>query len=151
MIYTRSKTGVIRSISLNKLKEDKPMDIMIPIVEKESHSALGFDARDSMIYYSDTTNFRILQKRVDQLNSKVYLDKQIGQVESISVDWIGRNIFWIDDTLKAVYVASLTNSTTKKLLVHSNLTQPRSIAVHPMAGYVRQKVVKQIALTCLFF
>ncbi|CAG7828356.1 unnamed protein product [Allacma fusca] len=133
LIYLKAKPGGIRSASLTK-NDNKRYDIMIPVVDKFSHSAIDFDLYTSTIYYADATNFRIMKKKLGNLTSEVYLDKGISHSEGIAIDWMGKNIYWTDETLHTIFVASLKNPTHKKLLVYTNLTHPKSIVVHPERG-----------------
>ena len=55
----------------------------------------------------------------------------ISNCEGIAIDWLGRNIYWTDESRKTVSVASLKNSSRQKVLVDSGLTHPRAIVVFP--------------------
>lgn len=107
---------------------------MIPIVDKYIHSAIDFDAQTSTIYYSDATHFRIMKKNLTELEPKIFLDNGIAHSEGIAIDWIGRNIYWTDNGLNVIHVASLEDSTQKKLLVSTGLTNVKSLVVHPQSG-----------------
>ena len=48
--------------------------------------------------------------------------------ESIAIDWISRNIYWVDSGTRRIEVASL-NGTSRKVLFSSNVVLPTSIAV----------------------
>ena len=52
----------------------------------------------------------------------------------LAVDWIGNNLYWTDEGLAAIFVASLDDSTKRQRLLSEGLTHPRSIAVHPNKG-----------------
>jgi len=110
-------------------------NVFVPIVDKFSHSAIDYDARDSTIYYSDSTHFRILKKGLNKANSEVFLDKGVSHSEGIAIDWAGRNLYWTDENLNVIYVANLEHPEYKKLLVSTNLTHVKSIVVHPGYGY----------------
>ncbi|XP_021948531.2 low-density lipoprotein receptor-related protein 1 isoform X4 [Folsomia candida] len=135
MIYVKAHSGVIRSASLkNGVIRKFNNGVMIPVVKKGSYSALGYDYKNRTLYYSDITNFRILKKGMYQADSTIYLDKHIGVVGSIAVDYIGRNLYWVDETIPAIYVSKINSGAVKKLLVHSNLQHPRSLVLSPATG-----------------
>lgn len=135
IIYTKQKTGIMKSFSLRS-NTDKSVDIMVPVVNCSQHLAFDYDARSSTIYYSDREDFRILKKRLVSTQEEVFIDHGVSFVEGMAVDWMGQNLFWTDENLNTIYVASLRNPEYKKLLVHSNLTSPKSIVVDPKQGYV---------------
>ena len=49
----------------------------------------------------------------------------------MAVDWVGRNLYWTDEGMQAIYVAGLGDGAKKKLLLHENMTHPRSVIVDP--------------------
>ena len=49
----------------------------------------------------------------------------------MAVDWVGRNLYWTDEGMQAIYVAALGDGEQKKLLLHENMTHPRSVIVDP--------------------
>ena len=60
----------------------------------------------------------------------------ISSIEGIAYDWIGKNIYWVDDKRKTLEVARYDGS-SRKILIHratEYLTQPRGIAVDPYKG-----------------
>lgn len=57
----------------------------------------------------------------------------VGSPEGISVDWVSRNIFWVDSTKSTIEVASLETK-KRKVLISDGLMNPRGIAIHPYRG-----------------
>ena len=49
----------------------------------------------------------------------------------MAVDWVGRNLYWTDEGMQAIYVAALGDGEKKKILLHENMTHPRSVIVDP--------------------
>jgi hypothetical protein len=133
MVYTKIHSGVIRSIDLKSQTTEK-VEVMIPVVEKQSHAALGYDYLSSTLFYADLYNFKIMQKKLSDTKGRVYLDSEVGHIAGIATDWNSRNLYWIDETVKAIYVSSIKDSSVKNLLIYSNLTNPKSIVVSPALG-----------------
>lgn len=52
---------------------------------------------------------------------------------TFAIDWISRNIFWVNHTLNAIFVASLNNSSMKVELIN-NISNAKYICVHPGRG-----------------
>lgn len=57
----------------------------------------------------------------------------VGSPEGISVDWVSRNIFWVDQSKLTIEVANLETK-KRKVLIADGLKNPRGIAVHPYRG-----------------
>lgn len=59
---------------------------------------------------------------------------ELDNVEGISVDWIGKNLYWTNDGYrKTISVARLERaSQTRKTLLEGNMSHPRAIVVDPL-------------------
>ena len=63
-------------------------------------------------------------------------------VDSISYDWLGKNLYYTDNGLKqigvvrAYKISSMPEMKISKVLFTENLGRPRAIIVHPVAGFV---------------
>ncbi len=64
------------------------------------------------------------------------LSPELDNVEGISVDWIGNNLFWTNDGYrKTISVAGLDQpSQTRRTLLEGNMSHPRAIVVDPLNG-----------------
>lgn len=49
----------------------------------------------------------------------------------MAVDWIGRNLYWVDSSLDTLEVASLNPPYHRTILIAQNLSQPRGLALDP--------------------
>jgi len=65
----------------------------------------------------------------------------LDNVEGISVDWIGNNLYWTNDGYrKTISVARLElASETRKTLLEGDMSHPRAIVVDPLNRYSRKK------------
>lgn len=53
--------------------------------------------------------------------------------EGIAVDWIGRNLYWVDSNLDQIEVAQM-NGSFRRTLVAGEMSSPRAIALDPREG-----------------
>lgn len=81
---------------------------------------------------SKSTNYNLLGSQ--SLIMTYYFVEDIGSVEGLSIDWLSRNIYWTDSSKDTIEVASLDNSSLRKVLISDGLVNPRGIAVHPSRG-----------------
>lgn len=61
------------------------------------------------------------------------ITKGIINLDGVAVDWIARNLYWIDTGNRRIEVSRL-NGTSRKVLVNDDLENPRAIAVAPELG-----------------
>jgi len=61
----------------------------------------------------------------------------LDNVEGISVDWIGNNLYWTNDGYrKTISVARLEQASgTRKTLLEGDMSHPRAIVVDPLNRY----------------
>lgn len=55
--------------------------------------------------------------------------------EDMVVDWVAKNIYWVDTGSKRIEVAR-TDGTSRRVIVWKDLHQPRALAIDPANGYV---------------
>ncbi|KAG1652486.1 Low-density lipoprotein receptor-related protein 6 [Nymphon striatum] len=124
-----SRTKDIRRISLESNHLNKP----IPISDMGEVSAIDFDFKDNRIYWSDDRKIR--RAYVNGSNVENIVEFGVEFPDSLAVDWISHNIYWIDASFNRIEVASLDGK-SRKVVVWHNLQQPKSIAVDPVHGYL---------------
>ncbi|XP_015843100.1 low-density lipoprotein receptor-related protein 2 [Peromyscus maniculatus bairdii] len=110
-------------------------DVMVPITgSPSSFIGIDFDAQSSTIFFSDTAKDIIYKQKIDGTGREVLVANRLGNVESLSFDWISRNLYWTDGGIKSVSVMRLADKSRRQII--SNLNNPRSIVVHPTAGFI---------------
>ena len=63
--------------------------------------------------------------------------KSQSEVSGLAVDWLGRNLYWADEGLEAVLVTRLEGPGERlQTTLVSNISQPRSVAVDPLNGFL---------------
>lgn len=67
--------------------------------------------------------------------SQVELIDSLHSPEGLAVDWIHKNIYWTDSGNKSISVAT-GDGRKRKVLIATELSEPRAIAVDPHQGWV---------------
>ncbi|KFM73279.1 Prolow-density lipoprotein receptor-related protein 1, partial [Stegodyphus mimosarum] len=132
LLYCRGHPGAIKGISLEP--SGKQEDIMVPILGLNRPIAIDYDARTQFIYYSDVQRYVIERQKIDGTQREVFLEKGLNNCEGLAIDWMGRNLYWTDEGLLAIYVAKLDDSSVKKRLIYDNMAHPKAIVVDPKRG-----------------
>eukprot|EP00063_Salmo_salar_P032241 XP_014007076.1 PREDICTED: low-density lipoprotein receptor-related protein 1B-like [Salmo salar] len=135
LFYGRGRPGVIRGLDLNSKSE---AEHMVQIDNLVNPRAISFHAETSHIYFADTTSFLIGRQRLDGTNRKTILKDDLDNVEGISVDWIGNNLYWTNDGYrKTINVARLEKAAqTRRTLLEGDMSHPRAIVVDPLHSWM---------------
>ena len=109
---------------------------MIPVSGISRPTTLDFHVKSKYLYFSDSQAFKIerVQMFQDKSIKEDFVTEGLNKVEGLGVDWVGENLYWSDEGLQAIYVASLDNPAFRKTLVQQNTSNVRSIAVAPSKG-----------------
>lgn len=111
-------------------------EAMLPVVSKRARFVgLDFDARDQQIYYSDVLQDVIHRVHRNGTSKEIVLASQNEGVEGLAVDWVSKNLYYIDSRKGTLNVLSTRNVTYRRTLL-KNLKRPRAIVVHPNKGYI---------------
>lgn len=129
-----ARSTELRGISLNP---DEKRDVVIPILAMNNVVGVDFDALEDKVYFTDVKLGRIGMSPIDGSSvPKFIISDNLQNPDGISVDWIGRNIYWADaKTVGSPEIAvSKLSGEYRKTLITEGLQSPRAIAVHPVKG-----------------
>ncbi|CAH1155627.1 unnamed protein product [Phaedon cochleariae] len=96
--------------------------------------ALDYDMKDQHLYFCDVTAKTIFRSPIGSKTKEAVIRHDSHGLEGISIDWIGRKLYWLDRHSKNLDVAEL-NGTNRKTLRNS-IPDPRALVVHPGTGYL---------------
>ena len=92
--------------------------------------AIDVDIQTQEIFWSDVTRKHIRRGYTDgRFSHEAVISKDLGTVEGIAVDWVGRKLYWTDSLASTIEVAGLRGQNRRKL-VTKDLSKPRAIVVH---------------------
>uniref|UniRef100_A0A8C2AJW7 Low density lipoprotein receptor-related protein 1Bb n=1 Tax=Cyprinus carpio TaxID=7962 RepID=A0A8C2AJW7_CYPCA len=135
LFYGKGRPGIIRGLDMNVKSSN---EYMVPIEDLVNPRALDYHAETGNIYFADTTSFLIGRQKVDGSSRETILKDDLDNVEGISVDWIGNNLYWTNDGYrKTISVARLERaSETRKTLLEGDMSHPRAIVVDPLNSWM---------------
>ncbi|KAL7046079.1 hypothetical protein ACKWTF_002468 [Chironomus riparius] len=132
-----SNRHILRGVNLKSPKEVKNY-------YTKSKNLIGTDffydrhSKSYEIVWSDITKDKIYlgQLRGDELhNIRVIVESDLSTTEAVAVDWIGKNVYWIDASLKNIEVAT-KDGLHRTTLISENISKPRSLALDSRIGYL---------------
>ncbi|XP_013781727.1 low-density lipoprotein receptor-related protein 2-like [Limulus polyphemus] len=98
-------------------------------IEIEYAVATASDVASGYIYWSDMILKKIFRMKNDG-QQEVVISGGVDLVEGLAVDWVGRNLYWVDSKLNTMEVTTLDGE-NHIVLFSENITQPRGLAVDP--------------------
>ncbi|XP_056632979.1 low-density lipoprotein receptor-related protein 2 isoform X2 [Diorhabda sublineata] len=96
--------------------------------------ALDYDMKEKNVFFCDVTAKTIYKSGFGSRIKEAVVRHDSHGLEGISVDWIGRKLYWLDRHSKNLDVSELTGTNRKTL--KTSIPDPRAIVVHPGTGYL---------------
>ncbi|KAJ8966733.1 hypothetical protein NQ317_010605 [Molorchus minor] len=96
--------------------------------------ALDYDMVDQKMYFCDVGAKTIFRSDIGSNEKEPVIRHDSHGLEGISVDWIGRKLYWLDRHSKNLDVSEL-NGTNRKTL-KTSIADPRALVAHPGTGYL---------------
>ncbi|KAI6241467.1 EGF-like domain-containing protein [Aphelenchoides fujianensis] len=100
----------------------------------ENAVAIAWDSVTDRIFWSDIRDKRIYSATRNGTDVEVFVGHGLDITEGIAVDWVGRNLYWVDSSLNTIEVACLDRKGVRAVLLHENIDQPRGLALDPRVG-----------------
>uniref|UniRef100_A0A3B4E5T6 EGF-like domain-containing protein n=1 Tax=Pygocentrus nattereri TaxID=42514 RepID=A0A3B4E5T6_PYGNA len=135
LFYGKGRPGIIRGLDINVKSSNEHM---VPVEDLVNPRALDYHAETGYIYFADTTSFLIGRQKTDGSSRETILKDDLDNVEGISVDWIGNNLYWTNDGYrKTISVARLERAAdTRRTLLEGDMSHPRAIVVDPLNSWM---------------
>ncbi|RWS16456.1 hypothetical protein B4U79_10678 [Dinothrombium tinctorium] len=104
--------------------------------------ALDYDWEEKCVYWSDITSAgssikRLCEKNIgtEEKEVEVIHSSAVKSPDGIAIDWIGRNLYWVDKLKDTIEVSKL-DGRFRKVLICDGLREPRAIVLDPFEGYM---------------
>ncbi|XP_002138212.3 prolow-density lipoprotein receptor-related protein 1 isoform X1 [Drosophila pseudoobscura] len=88
------------------------------------------------VYWTDVIDDKIYRGELvgESLRSvEAVIHSGLSTTEGLAVDWVGKNLYWIDSNLDQIEVAKL-NGSFRRTLIAGSMESPRAIALDPREG-----------------
>lgn len=99
-------------------------------VRVENVVATASEMRTGIIYWYDMHAKKIYRMKKGTSEPEVVIGSGLDLVEGLAVDWVARNLYWVDSRLKTIEVSTI-NGTNHIILLSQNISQPRGICLDP--------------------
>ncbi|XP_041374230.1 low-density lipoprotein receptor-related protein 1-like [Gigantopelta aegis] len=88
------------------------------------------------IFWTDVVDDKIYRGRMISstlTNIEAIIDVGLATTEGLAIDWVAKNIYWVESNLDQIEVAKL-DGTNRSTLIAGNMTSPRAIVLDPREG-----------------
>uniref|UniRef100_A0A8C2ZHE9 Low density lipoprotein receptor-related protein 8, apolipoprotein e receptor n=1 Tax=Cyclopterus lumpus TaxID=8103 RepID=A0A8C2ZHE9_CYCLU len=96
--------------------------------------ALDVDVSTNKMFWCDLYHRKIYRYASDSSQQLTLIDS-LHSPEGLAVDWVHKNIYWTDSGNKSISVAT-GDGRKRKVLIATELSEPRAIAVDPHQGFM---------------
>ena len=103
----------------------------IEVPDEANFVGLDIDPVDGKIYFAPLRGSTIQRSDLDGQNIEKFMENSISVIENLVVDWIGRNIYWVDSAYDWMLVASMKTPNMPAVLTNFNMKKPRGLAIDP--------------------
>lgn len=80
--------------------------------------------------------YTIGRQKVDGSKKETVVDRGVNNCEGMAIDWMGRNLYWTDESLNSINVMSLNNNSYRRTILQHSFFHPRAIVLEPKKGWV---------------
>ncbi|VDM47866.1 unnamed protein product [Toxocara canis] len=97
---------------------------------------VDYDPIDKKLYFIDGEAGVIRRCKFDGSEEEEFIkDGVTPKSEALAIDWLNRNIYWLDANIAQIKIQSLVGGYRQTVVSHG-LKQPRGLAVDPDGGYI---------------
>ncbi|XP_056135703.1 low-density lipoprotein receptor-related protein 4 [Lampris incognitus] len=120
---------------------------VLPSLGKKAILSVDYDWREQKVFWVSLDSEIIRWSSMDQKSKGTVITGV--RSDSVAVDWLGRNLYWIDGVNGRIVAVRLGKATTKALdhsvILDEDLDQPRSLALLPQKGLMFWSEIGNVA------
>ena len=125
----------IRIVSLDV---DQYADVVLPLTGIWNAFTVDYDIVEDYVYWADNDKKCIMRAHPNGTNTQVIADYDVQTPDGLAFDWIARNLYWTDagehQLAPARIEVARANGTSRKILIETEIDEPRAIVVDPAEG-----------------
>ena len=95
---------------------------------------MDFDILTNMVYWCGVDAGKIWRANIDYDGRELIVSGLVSP-EEVAIDWINRKLYWCDFGSDTIEYSRL-DGTNRKILLNTNVDQPRGLAIDPFSGYI---------------
>lgn len=100
-------------------------------VKVDNVVATASDMHTMTIFWSDMQAKKIFKLNKGSSDPQVIIGSGLDLVEGLALDWVGKNLYWVDSRLKTIEVSSSNGDNRVVLINLEKISQPRGLAIDP--------------------
>ncbi|XP_075238130.1 LDL receptor protein 1 isoform X2 [Lycorma delicatula] len=141
----KSNDGAVPYLIFSSRHELRSVDLMTfnvkPLIFNLKNTiALDFyHSNDTdMVFWTDVIDDKIYRGSLiggSLANIEVVVRTGLSTAEGLAVDWIGKNLYWVESNLDQIEVAKL-NGSYRRTLIAGDMESPRAIVLDPRFGWL---------------
>ena len=133
--------------------------VIAPIIGLKTNIAFDVDLTRKLIYFTSYSDFNSSENNIVEFQSfngsnRGVLKASFGAIQSISYDWVGKNLYFTSQNPKtriaAAKQSTQPNDVIIKTLINKNIIGPCSLALDPEKGKDINRHFKNIKLNLFF-
>ncbi|XP_078701573.1 prolow-density lipoprotein receptor-related protein 1-like isoform X3 [Branchiostoma floridae x Branchiostoma belcheri] len=101
--------------------------------------AVDYDLSTNSLFWTDVVEDKIFKGNMSSTGGissiRPVVQTGLATAEGLAVDWVGKNIYWVESNLDQIEVARL-NGMYRTTLIAEEMESPRAIALDPRIGYL---------------
>ncbi|XP_072288518.1 vitellogenin receptor Yl [Eucyclogobius newberryi] len=109
---------------------------VLPSSSKKAILSLDYDWRERRVYWDSLDSVSIKWSSLDHKSTGTLITGV--RADSVAVDWLGRNLYWIDGVKSQILAIQLPSGAVTSpdftVILDEDLDQPRSLALLPQKG-----------------
>ncbi|KAJ0019807.1 hypothetical protein NQD34_007376 [Periophthalmus magnuspinnatus] len=109
---------------------------VLPSSTKKAILSVDYDWRERRVYWDSLDSDSIKWSSLDHKITGTLIEGV--RADSVAVDWLGRNLYWIDGVKSQIFAIQLPSPTVTRpdftVILDEDLDQPRSLALLPQKG-----------------
>ncbi|XP_033629412.1 low-density lipoprotein receptor-related protein 2-like isoform X2 [Asterias rubens] len=109
--------------------------VWFDVMNDRSHRVFSadFDASTGYIYYAEAESDSMYKTNINGTDTEEVFGNGIQAPTAMAVDWVGRNVYWMDSIMELIEVASLDRN-HRSVLISQNISLCNGLCVDPTEG-----------------